>query len=73
MNELNDHAQGYFKGRKDGFNEGKAVGSETAWLDLLKKFTPKQRQHLAMLLAHDWQVSEITIMSPEGHTDTVKV
>jgi len=70
---MNDHAQGYFKGRKDGFNEGKAVGSETAWLDMLSKFTPMQRQHLANLMAHDWVITELTITSPQGHSDTVKV
>ena len=34
-----------------------------AWRELLERFSPRQRQHIANLMAHDWTVSAIEIQS----------
>jgi hypothetical protein len=37
-----------------------------AWRDMLSKFSDQQRQHVAMLLAHDWLITGVTLSHDDG-------
>lgn len=39
----------------------RAAAREGAWRDLLAAFTDKQRQHIAMLLAHHWHIGSVVL------------
>lgn len=42
------------------------AGAAKAWNELLIRFSPKVRRHLANLLAHNWSICEIAIDSRHG-------
>jgi hypothetical protein len=42
------------------------VGAERAWRDVLRRFTPAQRRHIANLLAHDWTLTAIEMQDRYG-------
>ncbi len=41
----------------------RSAAREAAWRDLLERFSPTQRRHLANLMAHDWTISAIEIQT----------
>lgn len=41
----------------------RAAGRARAWAELMERFAPRQRQHLANLMAHDWTISAIEIQT----------
>lgn len=48
--------------------EARRAASYKAWLDLMSKFTDKQRHHVANLMAHGWEVAQINLTrkKPDG-------
>jgi hypothetical protein len=51
------------KTMKDHDDLVRGAASHKAWLDLLERFSPKQRRDLAMLMAHKWTISAIEIQT----------
>jgi hypothetical protein len=41
----------------------RAAAREGAWRELLERFDPRQRRHLANLMAHDWTISAVEIQT----------
>lgn len=37
-----------------------------AWRDMLSKFSQEQREQVAMLLAHDWLITGVTLSHDDG-------
>ena len=44
-------------------------GSRAAWMDLMCRFDPEQRQRIANWLAHDWTISAVELQSVMTTTD----
>lgn len=61
------HTPGSDTGLRD---VARAVGRESAWQDLMRRFTQQQRRHLANLLAHKWTIEAIEIRG--HHTESVE-
>jgi hypothetical protein len=51
----------------------RSAATYKAWSDMLSRFSSKQRQDIANLLAHDWTICEIKIESKYGGKPEIKV
>jgi len=51
---------------KRGKEDGIKLGKFRAWVELLVRFSDKDRQHIATLLAHDWSLSSVEMQSRHG-------
>lgn len=52
-------------------DEARKAAREKAWLDLMGKFSTRDRRHVAGLLAHKWHIGAVTVSCDWSPSSTV--
>lgn len=52
--------------RENVLSTAREVSAYRAWLEFMERFSQEQRQHVAMLLAHDWKIVALGMKSPHN-------